>query len=109
MNNRRDRLMELQQQVVFDYNQQQVGKQLDVLIDQQVPEEPNVWVGRSTAIQPVSRCGDDEQDKCSPEEMQADRNKHCNGQCQANHRNDIWNIPYDGVRLCQLGCVHGDL
>jgi len=52
MNARRDELMEIQQQVIFEYNQKQLGRRLDVLIDQPVPGEPNAWVGRSMADAP---------------------------------------------------------
>jgi ribosomal protein S12 methylthiotransferase len=46
-NARRDELMAVQQEIAFDWNQRQVGRQLDVLIDGPVPGEPNAWVGRS--------------------------------------------------------------
>jgi ribosomal protein S12 methylthiotransferase len=49
---RRERLMELQQQVAFAWNQQQVGRRKDVILDQPVPEERNVWIGRSHADAP---------------------------------------------------------
>jgi ribosomal protein S12 methylthiotransferase len=49
---RRDRLMEVQQQVAFEWNDAQIGRRLDVLIDAQVPEEENAWVGRSYADAP---------------------------------------------------------
>lgn len=46
-NARRDRLMEVQQQIMFDFNQNQVGKSLDVIIDQPIPEQPGAWLGRT--------------------------------------------------------------
>jgi len=46
-NDRRDRLMAVQQQIMFDYNASQVGKTVDVIIDAPVPEQPGAWVGRS--------------------------------------------------------------
>jgi ribosomal protein S12 methylthiotransferase len=49
---RRDRLMELQQQIAFDHADAQVGRQLDVLLDMPVPGEEDVWVGRTTADAP---------------------------------------------------------
>jgi ribosomal protein S12 methylthiotransferase len=56
---RRNRLMETQQQVAFDWTQQQVGRKLDVLIDGPDPELPNHLLARSYAdapdIDPVVR------------------------------------------------------
>jgi ribosomal protein S12 methylthiotransferase len=49
---RRDRLMELQQQVAFEWGQRQVGRQLDVFIDEVDPEMPNQMLGRSWADAP---------------------------------------------------------
>lgn len=49
---RRNRLMELQQQIVFDWNQTQIGLQKDVILDRPVPNEANVWIGRSHADAP---------------------------------------------------------
>lgn len=51
-NDRRDRLMEVQQQIMFDYNQQQIGKTIDVIIDQPIPEQPGAWIGRSAGDAP---------------------------------------------------------
>jgi ribosomal protein S12 methylthiotransferase len=51
-NERRDRLMEVQQEVAFTWNQAQVGKKLDVLLDRAVPGEKNAWVGRGHADAP---------------------------------------------------------
>lgn len=51
-NVRRDRLMELQQEIAFAWNQEQVGRQLDVILDRAVPGEENVFVGRSYADAP---------------------------------------------------------
>ncbi len=44
--------MEVQQQVAFEWNDAQIGRQLDVLIDAAVPDEENAWVGRSYADAP---------------------------------------------------------
>jgi ribosomal protein S12 methylthiotransferase len=49
---RRDRLMEVQQEVAFEWNEAQVGRQLDVIIDAPVPDQENVWIGRSYADAP---------------------------------------------------------
>ncbi len=49
---RRARLMEVQQELSFAYNQRRVGTTIDVLIDQAHPDQPGVWVGRSTADAP---------------------------------------------------------
>ena len=49
---RRDALMATQQEIAFQWNASQVGKQLDVLIDRPHPEEPNVWIGRTYADAP---------------------------------------------------------
>jgi ribosomal protein S12 methylthiotransferase len=51
-NERRDRLMEVQQQVAFEWNEAQMGRRLDVLIDSAVPDEKNAWIGRSYADAP---------------------------------------------------------
>jgi ribosomal protein S12 methylthiotransferase len=51
-NERRDRLMEVQQRVAFDWNDAQLGRRLDVLIDAAVPDEKNAWIGRSFADAP---------------------------------------------------------
>jgi ribosomal protein S12 methylthiotransferase len=49
---RRDRLMEVQQQIAFEWNAAQVGRTLEVLIDAPVAGEQDVWVGRSYADAP---------------------------------------------------------
>jgi ribosomal protein S12 methylthiotransferase len=51
-NERRDRLMEVQQEIAFQWNDAQIGRRLDVVIDAAVPEEKNAWVGRSYADAP---------------------------------------------------------
>ncbi len=51
-NERRDRLMEVQQQVAFEWCEAQVGRQLEVLIDAAVPNQKGAWVGRSYADAP---------------------------------------------------------
>jgi ribosomal protein S12 methylthiotransferase len=49
---RRGILMELQQEIAFDWCAAQVGKQVDVLLDTPLPEEKNVWIGRTYADAP---------------------------------------------------------
>jgi ribosomal protein S12 methylthiotransferase len=46
-NSRRDRLMEVQQQIAFEFNQSLLGKTVDVIIDQPVPGQAGAWIGRS--------------------------------------------------------------
>ncbi len=49
---RRERLMAVQQEIAFAWNAGQVGRVRQVILDWPVPEEPNVWVGRSEADAP---------------------------------------------------------
>jgi ribosomal protein S12 methylthiotransferase len=49
---RRDRLMEVQQQNAFDWNAGQIGRQMDVILDAAVEDQPNAWVGRGYADAP---------------------------------------------------------
>lgn len=49
---RRDALMAAQQEVAFAFNERQVGRQLDVLIDGPVPDAPGAWIGRTYADAP---------------------------------------------------------
>ncbi len=49
---RRDRLMEVQQQLTFEWNASQVGRAIDVMIDGPVAGERDVWIGRSHADAP---------------------------------------------------------
>jgi ribosomal protein S12 methylthiotransferase len=51
---RRDRVMEAQQTIAFEFNESLVGKSLDVLIDGPAPDAENadLWVGRSYADAP---------------------------------------------------------
>jgi len=51
-NERRDLLMEVQQKVAFEWNESQIGRQVDVLIDAPVAGQKNAWVGRSYADAP---------------------------------------------------------
>jgi ribosomal protein S12 methylthiotransferase len=49
---RRERLMAAQQENAFAWNDAQVGKRFDVLLDVPVPGENNAWLGRSCADAP---------------------------------------------------------
>lgn len=49
---RRDRLLEAQQKIAFQWNQAQVGRRFEVLLDRDIPGEPNAYVGRSYADAP---------------------------------------------------------
>jgi ribosomal protein S12 methylthiotransferase len=49
---RRRRLMAAQQEIAFAWNTSQVGRRLDVMIDRPIPDQPNVYVGRSYADAP---------------------------------------------------------
>jgi ribosomal protein S12 methylthiotransferase len=49
---RYEQLMAVQQRIAFEWNEAQVGKQWEVLIDGPVPGEKNVWTGRSFADAP---------------------------------------------------------
>jgi ribosomal protein S12 methylthiotransferase len=49
---RRDRLMEAQQEVAFGWTREQVGKELDVMVDGPDPEMPNHVLARSYADAP---------------------------------------------------------
>ncbi len=49
---RRQHLMQVQQQIAFQRNQQQLGKTYDVLLDVPVEGESNVWIGRTFADAP---------------------------------------------------------
>jgi ribosomal protein S12 methylthiotransferase len=49
---RRNRLMAVQQENAFAWRRQQVGKQMDVLIDRPLEGESDVWLGRTYADAP---------------------------------------------------------
>ena len=44
--------MAVQQEVAFDWNERQIGRQVDVLLDRAVPGERHAWIGRSYADAP---------------------------------------------------------
>ncbi|NLY00682.1 MAG: 30S ribosomal protein S12 methylthiotransferase RimO [Rhodopirellula sp.] len=50
--NRRDRLLAAQQKIAFAWNESQVGRQWEVLIDRDIPGEENAYVGRTYADAP---------------------------------------------------------
>jgi ribosomal protein S12 methylthiotransferase len=52
MEARRERLMQVQQEIAFTHLAEQVGRSVDVILDQPVPGERNVWIGRSPADAP---------------------------------------------------------
>jgi ribosomal protein S12 methylthiotransferase len=52
MQERRNRLMAVQQEIAFAWNEAQMGRRLAVLIDSAVPEEQDAWIGRSYADAP---------------------------------------------------------
>lgn len=49
---RRERLMAVQQANAFAYNEKQIGRKVDVLLDMPVEGERDVWIGRTTADAP---------------------------------------------------------
>lgn len=49
---RRDALMEVQQEVAFAWTQQQVGREMEVIVDGPDPEVPGHFLGRSHADAP---------------------------------------------------------
>ncbi len=49
---RRAALMAIQQQIAFEWNESQIGRQVDVILDRPVPGEKNAWIGRSYADAP---------------------------------------------------------
>jgi ribosomal protein S12 methylthiotransferase len=53
---RRDRLMEIQQEIAFDWTRQQVGKELEVIVDAPDPEVPGHVLARGHADAPDIDC-----------------------------------------------------
>ena len=49
---RRARLMKVQQRIMTQQNQNQVGKSVEVLVDRAVPDENGVWIGRTQGDAP---------------------------------------------------------
>ena len=52
MTERQQSLMQAQQSIAFDWNSAQVGRTIDVILDQRVPGQAGAWVGRSWADAP---------------------------------------------------------
>lgn len=51
-NERRNRLMEVQREIAFAWNERQIGQIRDVIVDQAVPDGKNAWIGRTTSDAP---------------------------------------------------------
>ncbi len=51
-NERRDRLMAVQQEVAFDWTRRQINRETEVIVDGSDPEVPNHWLARSHADAP---------------------------------------------------------
>ncbi len=49
---RHDRLMAIQQQIAFQWNESRIGTAEDVIIDSPLPEQPGVWIGRTRGEAP---------------------------------------------------------
>ncbi len=44
--------MAVQQEIAFAWNERQIGKRWDVLLDRPSPEQKDVWIGRAYADAP---------------------------------------------------------
>ena len=53
---RREELMAVQQSVAFDWTEAQIGTTQDILIDTQVPDAENAWIGRTKSDAPDVDC-----------------------------------------------------
>lgn len=53
---RRDSLMQEQQEIAFAWSEQRVGERLDVILDAPLPDADDVWIGRSYADAPDIDC-----------------------------------------------------
>ena len=51
-NSRRDQLLATQQAIAFSWNEAQIGRRMDVIIDSCIPKEKNAYIGRSYADAP---------------------------------------------------------
>jgi ribosomal protein S12 methylthiotransferase len=49
---RRDRILAVQQEIAFAWNEAQVGRQMEVMIDGAIPGEPGAYLGRTYADAP---------------------------------------------------------
>jgi ribosomal protein S12 methylthiotransferase len=52
MERRRNELMQLQQEIMFERNRNLIGTTIECIIDRQVPDHPAAWIGRSQADAP---------------------------------------------------------
>ena len=51
-NARRDRILAAQQEIAFSWNEAQIGRRMEVIIDCNIPDESNAYIGRSYADAP---------------------------------------------------------
>jgi len=51
-NERRQRLLAAQQEIAFAWGNERVGSRMEIIIDRDMPEQPDAYVGRSTADAP---------------------------------------------------------
>ena len=49
---RREALMAVQQRIAFQFNESQIGRRVDVILDAPVPKQKNVWLARSVCDAP---------------------------------------------------------
>ena len=49
---RRERLMQVQQRIAFARNEAMIGSRVNVILDRPMPEQENVWIGRTTSDAP---------------------------------------------------------
>ncbi|MDD3468761.1 MAG: 30S ribosomal protein S12 methylthiotransferase RimO [Thermoguttaceae bacterium] len=49
---RLERLMNIQREITYDWNESQVGKQLEVILDAAIRGEKNTWIGRTATDAP---------------------------------------------------------
>lgn len=52
MKRRHNELMALQQKIAFEWTQSRVGSTVDVLLDNELVDQPGVWIGRTAAEAP---------------------------------------------------------
>jgi ribosomal protein S12 methylthiotransferase len=52
MERRQTALMQVQQEIAFAWNRRQIGRTIDVILDQRVPNQARAWVARSWADAP---------------------------------------------------------
>lgn len=71
---RHDRLMAIQQEIAFQWNDSRIGTSEDVILDAPLPNQPGVWIGRSRGEAPdidgiIYVSGFDEEEKVSVGDM----------------------------------------